>query len=143
MGMNRTVQRALTGLHARAFRLTGGRVGAMMGRVEAVLLTTTGRRSGRARTTPLAVTVDGERLVLVASNGGAPRHPDWYLNLVDHPEVTVQRRGESRRYRARTASAEERARLWPMVNATYDGFDGYQRKTDREIPLVVLERLGP
>ena len=132
-------QKAVTSTHVALYRLTNGLVGHRIGLTEAVLLTTTGRKSGAARTTPLTATPDGDRLVLVASNGGARRHPDWYLNLVAHPEVEVQRGSKRRRVRARTADAEERARLWPKVVATYRGYEDYQRRAAREIPLVVLD----
>jgi deazaflavin-dependent oxidoreductase (nitroreductase family) len=139
MDLVRTGQRAVTSLHSHVFRLTKGKVGGHFGKAENVLLTTTGRKSGAARTTPLTVTVDGDRLILVASNGGAPKHPDWYLNLTADPDVTVQRGGQLLRFRARTATADERPALWSNVVATYKGYDGYQKKTDREIPLVVCE----
>ena len=132
-------QKALTGAHVALYRLTGGFIGHRIGLTEAVLLTTTGRKSGAARVTPLTATPDGDRVVLVASNGGARRHPDWYLNVVAHPDVEVQRGSRTQRMRARTADADERARLWPKVVATYPGYAGYQRRTDREIPLVVCE----
>ena len=132
-------QRFFTGLHTRVYRASGGRVGSHIGPVENVLLTTTGRRTGRSRTTPLGCLADGERLVLVASNGGAPRHPDWYLNLRDHPQVTVQRGAAVHRMRARTATPQERAELWPKVVSRYAGYDRYQRRSTREIPLVICE----
>lgn len=132
-------QRFFTGLHARVYRLTRGRVGSRIGPVENVLLTTTGRRTGRTRTTPLGVLPDGDRLVLVASNGGAPRHPDWYLNLRANPDVTVQRGAAVLRMRARTATRQERDVLWPKVVQRYAGYDRYQRRSTREIPLVICE----
>ena len=132
-------QRFFTGLHARVYRLSGGRIGSHLGSVENVLLTTTGRRTGRTRTTPLGVLPDGDRLVLVASNGGAPRHPDWYLNLSANPEVTVRRGSTVLRMRARTATPQERDILWPRVVARYAGYARYQRHATREIPLVICE----
>jgi deazaflavin-dependent oxidoreductase (nitroreductase family) len=137
--VQRLAQRAVTGLHTQLFRLTKGMLGGRIGTVENVLLTTTGRKTGQRRTTPLTVTVDGDRLVLVASNGGARRHPDWYLNLSADPDVRVQRGSRSLRFRARTATGEERARLWRSVVRTYPGYEGYQRRTKREIPLVICE----
>jgi len=138
--LTRQGQRLFTRLHVALYRATAGRVGGRIGRLDHVLLTTRGRRSGRMRTTPLTVLEDGERLVLVASNGGAPRHPDWYLNLTASPEVTVQHGGQRLLMRARTANASERAELWPRVVANYAGYQRYQDRTPREIPLVVLER---
>jgi deazaflavin-dependent oxidoreductase (nitroreductase family) len=139
MDLKRQGQRGFTGLHARLYRLTGGRVGGHMGKAEAVLLTTTGRKSGALRTTPLTVVVDGERLILIASNGGAQKHPDWYLNLVDSPDVVVQRQDQTLHLRARTAGHEERDTLWRKAVAVYGGYAGYQRKTEREIPVVICE----
>lgn len=132
-------QKAFTRTHVWVYRTTGGRLGGRFGRAENVLLTTTGRTSGAERTTPLTATIDGDRVVLVASNGGAPRHPDWYLNLCADPAVRVQRGGTTTAMTARTATDEERAELWPRVVATYKGYEGYQRKTSREIPLVICE----
>ncbi len=139
MDIQRQGQRFVTGMHARVYRLTGGRLGGHFGKVENVLLTTTGRRTGASRTTPLSVLVDGDRLVLVASNGGATRHPDWYLNLCQTPDVEVQRGPDRHRMRARTASDDERTALWPRVVAMYKGYAGYQDKTERRIPLVICE----
>jgi deazaflavin-dependent oxidoreductase (nitroreductase family) len=139
MDLLRQGQRGFTGLHARLYRLTGGRIGGHLGTAEAVLLTTTGRRSGALRTTPLTVVVDGERLILIASNGGAQKHPDWYLNLVANPDVVVQRQGTRMHLRARTAGPDERDALWHKAVEVYGGYAGYQRKTEREIPVVVCE----
>jgi len=107
------------------------------------LLTHTGRRSGLSRTTPLLFLPDGDRVVLVASQGGLPRNPQWYLNVRAHPEVSVQVRGEVRRMRARTATPEERAALWPRLVDLYADFESYQSWTDRVIPVVVCEPVGP
>jgi deazaflavin-dependent oxidoreductase (nitroreductase family) len=137
--LTRSVQKAVTSLHAQVYRLTNGKVGGRFGKAENILLTTTGRTSGTARTTPLTVTVDGDRLILVASNGGAPKHPDWYLNLTADPDVTVQRGGQQLHLRARTATADERPALWTKIVGTYRDYDSYQKKTDREIPLVICE----
>ena len=139
MDLLREGQKALTRLHTSIYRLSGGRFGSRIGRVRLVLLTTTGRRSGRTRTTPLLGVPDGDRMILVASNGGAPRHPDWYLNLTADPEVVVQNGGTRRRMRARTADADERAALWPRAVAAWPGYDGYQRRAPREIPMVICE----
>lgn len=132
-------QKLVTRLHAGVYRRTGGRIGGRIGRVEHVLLTTTGRRSGRPRTTPLAVTPDGTRLLLIASNGGARRHPDWYLNLSADPEVTVQRGAARLTMRARTAGPAERVALWAKAVSVYGGYAGYQERASREIPVVICE----
>lgn len=134
-------QRLVTSLHTALFRVTRGRLGGRLGRVEQVLLTTTGRRTGARRTTPLAVLVDGDRLVLIASNAGSPGHPDWYLNLSANPDVVVERGRERLRLRAHTATPQERAILWPRAVALYGGYARYQRRTAREIPVVVCERV--
>jgi deazaflavin-dependent oxidoreductase (nitroreductase family) len=96
-------------------------------------LTTKGRKSGEPRTKPLIYEQDGDRYVIVASKGGAPKHPDWYRNLEKDPNVELPAR-------ARTAEGEERERLWQLVNEQWPDFESYQTKTDREIPVVVLER---
>ncbi len=103
-----------------------------------LLLTTTGRKSGRPRTTPLQYLADGENMVLVASNGGNSWHPAWWLNLERNPEVEVQVRNERRRVKAEKAEGEERERLWRLVVEMYSGYEGYQRTANREIPVVVL-----
>jgi deazaflavin-dependent oxidoreductase (nitroreductase family) len=139
MDLKRQGQRAATGLHTRVYRLTGGRIGAWLGSVQAVLLTTTGRKSGALRTTPLTAVPDGDRIILIASNGGAPRHPDWYLNLVAAPDVVIQRRAEILHLRARTAGPDEREALWSRAVAVNGGYAGYQRRADREIPVVICE----
>jgi deazaflavin-dependent oxidoreductase (nitroreductase family) len=115
--------------------LGGGR-----GLVPTLLLTTTGRKSGRALTMPLIFGRHGEDYVIVASKGGAPNHPAWYLNLAANPAVTLQVKGDVFAARARTASPAERAVLWPQMVGIYGPFEQYQQKTDREIPLVILSR---
>jgi deazaflavin-dependent oxidoreductase (nitroreductase family) len=127
-------------LHVRVFRLSGGRVGCHIGKAPVLLLTHEGRRTGKVRTNPLVYLADGDRLVIVASYGGAPQHPSWYHNLVANPGVEVQIGKTRRPMTARTATPEERAAFWPQVVAMYGGYDSYQRKTEREIPLVVLEQ---
>jgi deazaflavin-dependent oxidoreductase (nitroreductase family) len=104
------------------------------------LLTTTGRSSGEQRTTPLIYAEDGDRYVIVASKGGAPEHPGWYQNLAKTPEVELQVMDDVFPARARTAEGEEREQLWRKANEVWPHYDEYQTKTDREIPVVVLER---
>jgi F420H(2)-dependent quinone reductase len=103
-----------------------------------LVLTTKGRKSGELRTVPLTYFEDGANLVLVASYGGRPHHPAWYVNLEAEPEVEVKIHGQTRRMTARRATAEERERLWPTIVAGYSGYADYQAKTSREIPLVIL-----
>lgn len=130
----------VTGIHRVIFDATKGRAGGKMGGMPVVKLTTVGRRTGRPRDTMLTTPVhDGDRVVLVASKGGADRHPAWYVNLRDHPLVTVTMAGRTRSMVARTASAAEKAELWPAIVAAYSGYAGYQRRTSRDIPVVVVE----
>ena len=128
------------------YRATGGlvgsrwRVGSAFPRgVPVCLLTTRGRRSGQRRTAPVLYLADGERVVLVASQGGLPRHPSWYFNITADPAVTVQIRRTVHRMRARVADESERADLWPRLLRMYADFDTYQSWTDRQIPVVICE----
>jgi deazaflavin-dependent oxidoreductase (nitroreductase family) len=128
------------GLHRAAFDLSKGRVGGHAFGMPVVKLTTIGRKSGKPRDTMLGTPVhDDTRVVLIASYGGAEHHPAWYLNLTANPDVTIVLEGHKRAMRARTATAEERADLWPKAVAVYDGYAKYQTKTDRDIPVVILE----
>ena len=128
--------------HVRRYRETGGEVGHIWRRgSKTLLLTTTGRTTGEPRTTPLIYEDADGAYVIVASKGGAPQHPGWYRNLVKNPDVEVQVRDEVFRARARTAEGEERERLWRRAAQQWPDYDAYQRKTDREIPVVVLERV--
>lgn len=131
--------KTLSALHRGIYGASGGRVGRRIARMPVLLLTTVGRRSGKRRTVPLTYFEDGGALVLVASYGGRPRNPDWFENLIaaGEGEITIGRK--RRRLRARRATPEERARLWPRIVATYDGYATYQAKTSREIPLAILD----
>ncbi len=130
----------VTGLHKAVFRASNGRFANRGFGMPVVELATTGRKSGKRRTTMLTSPVqDGERVVLVASWGGDDRHPTWYLNLRDKPEVELTVEGKTRPMRARTASEEEKAELWPRVVDAYKGYAQYQKRTERDIPLVILE----
>ncbi len=132
--------RRLMGVHALIYRATDGRLGHRIpGLPPMLLLHNVGARSGIERTTPLLYLEDGANLVIVASKGGNPRHPAWFHNLRANPRTTVQVGTEHRHVRARVASPAERARLWPKVVDTYGGYADYQRRTEREIPLVILE----
>jgi len=128
--------------HVARYRETGGAVGHIWREGSTILLlTTTGRKSGEKRTAPLIYAQDGARYVIVASKGGAPEHPGWYENIAKTPEVELQVKGEVFRARAHTAKGEERARLWQLANKVWPHYDEYAKKTDREIPVVVLERI--
>jgi deazaflavin-dependent oxidoreductase (nitroreductase family) len=132
--------RVLTGIHRAVFRVSKGRLANTGFRMPVLELTTIGRKTGKRRSTMLTSPVqDGERLVLVASYGGDDRHPTWFLNLRDHPDVEITMRGETRAMKARVASAEEKAELWPRVVEAYKGYAQYQTRTDRDIPLVIVE----
>jgi deazaflavin-dependent oxidoreductase (nitroreductase family) len=135
----RLVAKAVLWLHSTSYRLTNGRIG---GRFIAgspiLLLTTTGRRTGKQRTRPLAYVRDGDRFVLCASNGGSPRHPGWYHNLRATGRAEVQVGPEQLAVSAKTADPTERSRLFPRFVQMYKGYAGYEQKTSRQIPLVVL-----
>jgi deazaflavin-dependent oxidoreductase (nitroreductase family) len=132
--------RQLTRLHTLLYRASGGRVGhRFRGGPPMLLLDHVGARSAVKRTTPLVYLRDGENIVLIASKGGHPRHPAWFHNLRARPETTVQIGSQHVAVRARVADADERARLWPKAVAIYAGYETYQQRTDREIPLVILE----
>ena len=132
-----------TGIHRAIFNISKGRIfGRALG-MPLVELVTIGRRSGKERSTMLSVPiVDGERLVLVASFGGDDRHPAWYLNLQSNPEVRVTIAGSTRTMIARIATEEERAELWPQITSVYEGYARYQKRTHRQIPVVILELPG-
>ena len=128
--------------HVDRYRETDGEEGHIWFEDSTILLlTTTGRRTGNESTTPLIYQLDGDNPVIVASKGGAPEHPGWYENLAKTPEVGVQIKAETFRARARLAEGEECERLWRLMNEMWPSYDEYQEKTDREIPVVVLERL--
>lgn len=126
--------------HTRKYVESGGREGHDWNGVPTLVLTTTGRRSGQPRRNALIYGRDGDAYVLVASFGGAPKHPLWYENLLADPGVHVQVGAETFAATARTASGEERARLWPVMAAIWPDYDKYQARTEREIPLILVER---
>lgn len=130
------------------YRATGGRLGgkwrvgsAFPWGIPVCLLTTTGRKTGQLRTAPLLFLEDDGKVLLVASQGGLPKHPLWFRNIVANPEVTVQIRSDIRQLKARVATDAERARYWPKLTAMYPDFDNYQAWTDRVIPVIVCEPL--
>lgn len=126
--------------HVERYRATDGAEGHEWQGTQTLLLTTTGRKSGEPRTTPLIYAPEGDAYVIVASKGGSDEPPAWYLNLSDTPEVEVQVKGDRFEARARTAGAEEKPELWKKMVGEWPAYDEYQRKTDREIPVVVPER---
>jgi deazaflavin-dependent oxidoreductase (nitroreductase family) len=126
--------------HVRRYVETGGDVGYMWNGVPTLILTTTGRRSGQQRSMPLIFGEDNGSYIVVASKGGAPEHPAWYNNLVAHPEVEVQVRADKFKARARTATQQEKPALWKLMASIWPDYDKYQKKTRREIPVVILER---
>jgi deazaflavin-dependent oxidoreductase (nitroreductase family) len=125
-------------LNTLVFRVTGGALGSRFGRAHVLLLTTTGRESGRPRTTPLIYIDDGRNVAVVASNGGDDRDPLWWRNLKADPRAAVQIKRETRRVRAAQATVEEKARLWPLLTHVYPNYDVYTTRTAREIPVVIL-----
>lgn len=135
--------RLMSSLHARLYRLTGGRFLPKWSEGTDVLsLTTTGRKSGRMRSTAVIYIEDGKSLVVMPSNAGSDSTPAWWLNLQANPDAEVQVRGERRRVRARRATGEEEERLWPRLQETYSGYEAYRGFTDREQPVVLLEPFG-
>jgi deazaflavin-dependent oxidoreductase (nitroreductase family) len=126
--------------HVERYLATDGEEGHDWRGTITLLLTTTGRRSGEKRTTPLIYQRDGDRYVIVASQGGAQHHPGWYHNLAADPDVEVQVRGDRFNAQASTAEGDERERLWKLMTATWPAYDDYQTRTDRQIPVVVLTR---
>jgi deazaflavin-dependent oxidoreductase (nitroreductase family) len=125
------------------YRATGGQLDGSARARALLLLTTTGARSGRAHTTPVAYTRDGDDLVIIGSMGGAPRHPAWYHNLVAHPEVTVELGATRFAVRAVVTEGAERERLFAQMAAQMPGFAEYQRNTTRQLPVIVLKRVEP
>jgi deazaflavin-dependent oxidoreductase (nitroreductase family) len=124
--------------HIRRYRETGGEVGYLWNGAPSLLLTTTGRRSGEPRTSALIFGRDGADYLVVASMGGAPKHPQWYLNITAHPDAEVQVRAERVPVTGRTASSAEKPRLWRIMTEVWPNYDVYQTRTERDIPVVVL-----
>ena len=124
--------------HVRAYRESAGEVGYLWNGVPTLLLTATGRRTGRKLTSPLIFARDSDDYLIVASMGGAPRHPNWFLNLQAKPEAEIQVKAETLLVVAHAASATEKPRLWKVVTDVWPNYDVYQSRTDRDIPVVVL-----
>ena len=124
--------------HVNAYRATNGEVGYLWNGAPTLLLTSKGRRTGESRTSALLFGRDGDDYLVVASMGGAPRHPQWYLNLTANPEAEVQVRADHIPVVARTATPAEKPRLWEVVTGVWPNYEVYQARTPREIPVVVL-----
>lgn len=139
MSLPDSVLRSVGKLNVPLYRATRGRLFATWGRAPVLLLTTTGRRSGQQRTAPVVYMTDEERLVVIGSNAGNERAPAWALNLQANPACAVQLGGKHRQAKARVAESEERAELWRKMNEQYAGFDDYDERTSRDIPVFVLE----
>lgn len=135
----RALMKTVMAMHEFWYRLSGGVLGGKLMGVPCLLLTTTGRKSGRARTTPLMYLPDGDDLVIVASFGGSPQHPVWFLNLRAHPEAEVQAGREHRNVVAHVTDDEDRGRLWPRLVEMYKSYADYQTRTTRKIPVVRLK----
>lgn len=133
--------KGMNAIHRAVLKISGGRMGWTASRMPVLELTTTGRRTGQPRAVMLTSPVqEGATLVIVASRGGDDKHPAWFLNLCDNPDVEVSLKGKAKqRMRARVATPAERARLWPRLTADHRNYAGYQKRTEREIPLVLLE----
>jgi deazaflavin-dependent oxidoreductase (nitroreductase family) len=131
--------RALGRLNTPIYRLTRGRLMNKVGRAPVLLLTTTGRRSGRVRTAPVVYGQDGERLVVISSNGGNHNQPGWAYNLIANPHAEIEIAGKRQQVRARVTEGEERERVWRLMNEHYAGFDDYKANVSRDIAVFVLE----
>jgi len=127
--------------HVERYIATDGQEGHDWEGTSVLILTTTGRRSGQERSTPLIYGTHGDAYLVVASKGGAPEHPGWYMNLREQPVVRVQVREDRFTARARTATPDEKRALWPIVVERWPSYDEYQANTDRDIPVVMLERV--
>ena len=135
------LQNAVTRVHSVLYRWSNGVIGGRIANSPVLVLTTTGRRSSKQRTVPLLYLMDGSDVVLVASNGGAVKHPTWWLNLQTRSEAWMQIKYIRRRVKAEQAPAAEKQRLWPRLTAMYPGYKRYQEITDRDIPVVILRTI--
>jgi F420H(2)-dependent quinone reductase len=136
--MFKAMLKAMVSVGVFLYRLTGGGIGGKIQSLPVLLLTTTGRKSGKTRTVPLGFLRDGSAYVIIASYGGLPRNPAWYLNLKSQPEATVQVKRQKLRVQAETANPEKRRELWARLIEAAPGYGRYQKRTTREIPLVIL-----
>ncbi len=134
----RIAMKVLRTMHRGLYRASGGKLGRTFFGAPVLLLTTIGRKTGRPRIWPLGYLHEEDRVIVIASNGGQPNHPAWYLNLRANPHVSVQIGEQNQAMIARTAEGDERARLWSRVVREYPAFGDYRRKTNRELPVVIL-----
>lgn len=139
----RWVVKAFTRLHRVLHALSGGHLFNTLAGDEVCWVTMTGARSGRTLTIPLMYIPYRDGVLLVASQGGAPKHPTWYFNLLKHPEIEVDHRGRHQRLRARLATTDEKPALWPVCDASYAPYAEYRRRTSRDIPIFVCEPAPP
>jgi deazaflavin-dependent oxidoreductase (nitroreductase family) len=130
--------RIMTRIHVALYRLSGGRLGAQAGKQSILLLHTTGRKSGKSYTTPLAYFRDGDNYLIVASNWGKDRNPGWYHNLMHQLQTTIQVKSQTLAVQARQAQADEYTRLWELVSDRNEQYLRYQEQTPRQIPIVIL-----
>lgn len=137
--MRDVTARCLSRLHAALYRATSGRLGKRLVRNDMLLLTTRGWKTGAPHTVPLLYLREGTTLVVIASWGGRDRHPDWYRNLMADPSAVVNVTGSEVQVAGRTARGKEREMWWQRATDAYHGYEAYQRRTEREIPVVVLE----
>jgi salicylate hydroxylase len=134
----KTIARIFTGMHVSLYRLSGGKIGGSMRKASVLLLNTTGRKTGKLRTTPVMYLRDADRYIIVASDSGAQKHPVWWLNLRSTPQAKIEIGGKMLNVVATQADPEERHRLWLLLAAMYSGYEQYQQKTTRELPVVIL-----
>lgn len=139
--MNKGLMRLFTWLNVFVYKLSGGRLMNRMYGTPICLVTMKGARSGKTRTIPLMYNPNGEDVILVASLGGAPKNPLWYYNLVAHPDIEIQVGAAKRRMHCRQASSDEKAALWPKIVANFASYGAYQRRTDRDIPVMICSPL--
>jgi len=132
------LQQAMSSTHVFFYKLSGGRIGGRIHKADVLLLTTTGRKTGKKRTTPLLYVRDGNRLVIIASNGGRPIDPSWWMNLKRNPIAMVQVKSLKETIYAQRAIGSEKERLWRLMTNVYPAYDNYLKKTDRDIQVVVL-----
>ena len=139
--MFKVMLKAMVSVGVFLYRLTGGGIGGRVQSLPVLLLTTTGRKSGKTRTVPVGFLRDGSAYVIIASNAGLPRHPAWFLNLESHPQATIQVKKRQMQVKAETANPEKRRELWARLMEVAPGYANYEKRTSREIPVVILHPL--